>query len=81
VTAFHPVAEHESGVAALDLGKAVLEAGVRVPHAWRPGRRTQEVPHFATIAYALLEMAGWFHRREVTRVVMEPTCDCVNGAY
>jgi hypothetical protein len=54
---------------------------MRVPHAWRPGRRMQEVLRFATIAYALLEMAGWFHRREVTRVVIEPTCDCVNRAY
>ncbi len=31
----------------------------------------QEVLRFATITYALLEMAGWFHRGEVTRVVME----------
>ncbi|MFD6061333.1 hypothetical protein [Rhodococcus wratislaviensis] len=30
-------------VAALDLGKAVLEACVRVPHPQRPGRRMQEL--------------------------------------
>ena len=29
-------------VAALDLGKAGLEAYVRVPHPQRPGRRMQE---------------------------------------
>ena len=30
-------------VAALDLGKAGLEACVRVPHPQRPGRRMQEL--------------------------------------
>lgn len=34
---------HVERVAALDLGKAVLEACVRVPHESRPGRRMQEV--------------------------------------
>jgi len=47
-------------VAALDLGKAVLEACVRVPHQTRPGRRMQEVRTFATTTSALLEMAGGF---------------------
>ena len=31
-------------VAALDLGKAGLEACVRVPHESKPGRRMQELP-------------------------------------
>jgi transposase len=51
-------------VAALDLGKAVVEACVRVPHPSRPGRRMQELRSFATTTSALLEMAGWFHRWE-----------------
>ena len=35
-------------VAALDLGKAVLEACVRVPHPQRPGRRMQELRGYGT---------------------------------
>ncbi len=68
-------------VAALDLGKAVLEACVRVPHPSRPGRRMQEVRTFATTTSALLEMAGWLHRWGVTRVVMESTSSYWKGAY
>jgi hypothetical protein len=68
-------------VAALDLGKAVLQACVRVPHPSRPGRRMQELRSFATTTSALLEMAGWFHRWGVTRVVMESTSSYWKGAY
>ena len=35
-------------VAALDVGKAMLVACVRVPHEVKPGRRRQEVRTFAT---------------------------------
>jgi transposase len=35
-------------IAALDLGKATLEACVRVPHQTKPGRRLQEVRGYAT---------------------------------
>jgi len=68
-------------VAALDLGKAVLEACVRVPHPSRADRRKQEVRTFATTTSSLLEMAGWFHRWGVTRVVMESTSSYWKGAY
>jgi transposase len=68
-------------VAALDLGKAVLEACVRVPHEAGPGRRMQEVRGFATTTSALLQMADWFSRWGVTRVVMESTSDYWKGAY
>ena len=68
-------------VAALDLGKAVLEACVRVPHPSRPGRRMQEVRTFATTTSALLELAGWLRRCGVTRVVMESTSSYWKGAY
>jgi transposase len=68
-------------VAALDLGKAVLEACVRVPHPSRPGRRMQELRSFATTTSALLEMAAWLHRWGVTRVVMESTSSYWKGAY
>ena len=36
-------------VAALDLGKAGLEACVRVPNPQRPGRRMQELRGYATM--------------------------------
>jgi transposase len=68
-------------VAALDLGKAVLEACVRVPHESRPGRRMQEVRGFATTTSALLQMADWFGVWGVTRVVMEATSDYWRGAF
>lgn len=68
-------------VAALDLGKAVLEACVRVPHESRPGRRMQEVRGFATTTSALLAMSDWFRIWGITRVVMESTSDYWKGAY
>ena len=43
-------------VAALDLGKATLEACMRVPHPSKPGRRMQEIRDYATTTAALLEM-------------------------
>jgi hypothetical protein len=45
---------HVERVAALDLGKAALEACVRVPHESRPGRRMQEVRGYPTTTSALL---------------------------
>jgi transposase len=68
-------------IAALDLGKATLEACVRVPHVSRPGRRMQEVRGFATTTAALLGMADWFGSCGVTRVVMESTSDYWKGVY
>jgi transposase len=72
---------HVERIAALDLGKAVLEACVRVPHESRPGRRMQELRGYATTTRALLEMADWFRCWGVTRVVMESTSDYWKGAY
>jgi|SRR6266508_259070 len=60
-------------VAALDLGKAALEACVRVPHESKPGRRLQEVRGYATTTGALLALADWLRCWGVTRVVMEST--------
>jgi transposase len=45
-------------VAALDLGKAVLTACVRVPHPGKPGRRCQEVREYRTTCTALKPIAG-----------------------
>ena len=72
---------HVERVAALDLGKATLEACVRVPHESRPGRRLQEVRGYATTTAALLALADWLHSLGVTRVVMESTSDYWKGVY
>jgi hypothetical protein len=46
-------------VAALDIGKAMLVACVRVPHETKPGRRRQEIRTFATTTRSLLGLADW----------------------
>jgi transposase len=72
---------HVERVAALDLGKAALEACVRVPHQTKPGRRLQEVRGYATTTAALLGLADWLHSWGVTRVVMESTSAYWKGVY
>ena len=67
-------------IAALDLGKAGLEACVRIPHAHRPGRRMQELRSYGTTAQ-LLEMVGWLRHWGVERVVMESTSTYWKGVY
>jgi hypothetical protein len=68
-------------IAALDLGKAGLEACVRVPHPQRPGRRMQELRGYGTTTAQLLEMAAWLRRWGVQRVVMESTSTYWKGVY
>ena len=68
-------------VAALDLGKAGLEACVRVPNPQRPGRRMQELRGYATTTAQLLAMAGWLRHWHVQRVVMESTSTYWKGVY
>src|SRR5262245_11256969 len=68
-------------VAALDLGKAALEACMRVPHPSGPGRRMQEIRGYATTTAALLEMAIWLGQWGIERVVMESTSDYWKGVY
>jgi transposase len=72
---------HVERVAALDLGKAALEACVRVPHESRPGRRLQEVRGYATTTTSLLALADWLHSWGVTRVVMESTSAYWKGVF
>jgi transposase len=72
---------HVERVAALDLGKAALEACVRVPHQTKPGRRLQEVRGYGTTTAALLGLADWLHSWGVTRVVMESTSASWKGVY
>ena len=68
-------------VTALDLGKATLEACMRVPHPSKPGRRMQEIRGYATTTAALLEMAIWLRQWGIERVVMESTSDYWKGVY
>jgi len=68
-------------IAALDLGKAVLEACVRVPHTHRPGRRMQELRGYGTSTAQLLEMVAWLRQWHVQRVVMESTSSYWKGVY
>lgn len=68
-------------VAALDLGKAVLAACVRVPHESKPGRRLQEVRSYGTTTAQLSGLADWLACWQVSRVVMESTSDYWKGAY
>lgn len=68
-------------IAALDLGKAALEACVRVPHEQRAGRRMQELRGYATTTAQLLEMAAWLRQWQVQRVVMESTSSYWKGVY
>ena len=73
-----PVVER---VAALDLGKAGLQACVRVPHPQRPGRRMQELRGYGTTTAQLLEMVAWLRQWRVQRVVMESTSTSWKGVY
>ena len=68
-------------VAALDLGKAVLEACVRVPHPQRPGRRMQELRDYGTTTAQLLAMVAWLRHWHVQRVVMESTSTYWKGVF
>src|SRR5258707_7635289 len=68
-------------VASLDLGRAGLEACVRVPSAQRPGRGMQELRGYATTTAQLLAMVGWLRHWHVQRVVMESTSTYWKGVY
>jgi transposase len=68
-------------IAALDLGKAGLEACVRVPSPHRPGRRMQELRGYGTTTAQLLEMVAWLRQWGVQRVVMESTSTYWKGVY
>jgi len=54
-------------VAAPDLGKAALEACVRVPHPQRLGRRMQELREYGTTTVQLLAMVAWLWHWHVQR--------------
>jgi len=66
---------HVERVAALDVGKGVLEACIRVPGERNPRRRAQEVRSFGTTKPQILGLADWLRTWQVSKVVMEATSD------
>jgi transposase len=62
-------------LAALDIGKAVLTACIRVPHEGAAGRRRQEVAEYPSNTTALLRLADRMRELGVTRVAMEAASD------
>ena len=62
-------------VAALDIGKAEVVGGVRVPNPDKPGRRGREVTTYSTMTRSLLGLADRLRELGVSRVVMEATSD------
>ncbi len=66
---------HFERVAALDIGKATLEACIRVPSKANRRRRAQEVRSFGTTKAEILSLAAWLRAWDVTKVVMEATSD------
>jgi hypothetical protein len=52
---------HLERVAALDIGKAGLEACIRAPGKSNPARRAQEVRSFGPTKAEILVLAAWLH--------------------
>ena len=68
-------------VCGIDIGKAGMEACIRVPS--RPGstRRPQEIRSFATTKKGVLALADWLRSWGVREVVMECTGDYWKGPF
>jgi transposase len=68
-------------VCGIDIGKAGMEACIRVPS--RPGstRRAQEIRSFATTKKGVLALADWLRSWGVRDVVMECTGDYWKGPF
>ncbi|WP_433518290.1 hypothetical protein ACQP2T_23785 [Nonomuraea sp. CA-143628] len=64
---------HVERIAALDPGKSMLEACVRIPHLSRAGRRLPEVRSYESTTAHLRLMIEWLREHGVARVVMEAT--------
>ena len=68
-------------VCGIDIGKAGLEACIRVPSEADPRRRAQEGRSFGTTKRELLALADWLRCWGVTDVVMESTGDYWKGPF
>lgn len=72
---------YRARVCGVDIGKAGMEACIRVPA--RPGstRRAQEIRNFATTKKGVLALADWLRSCGVRDVVMEATGDYWKGPF
>jgi transposase len=68
-------------VCGIDIGKAGLEATIRVPSDKDPARRAQETRSFGTTKREVLALADWLRSWQVPAVVMESTGDYWKGPY
>ena len=68
-------------VCGIDIGKAGMEACIRVPSEAHPGRRAQEIRSFGTTKKEVLALADWLRCWGVTDVVMECTGDYWKGPF
>ena len=64
-------------VCGIDIGKAGMEACIRVPSEANPRRRAHETRSFGTTRNQVLALADWLACWGVTDVVMEATGDYV----
>jgi len=68
-------------VCGIDIGKAGLEACIRVPSDADSSRRAQEIRSFSTTKRGVLELADWLRSWQVPAVVMEATGDYWKGPF
>ena len=68
-------------VCGIDIGKAGLEATIRVPSDKDPARRAQETRSFGTTKREVLALADWLRSWQVPAVVMEATGDYWKGPF
>lgn len=68
-------------VCGIDIGKAGMEACIRVPSDSDPVRRAQEIRSFTTTKKGVLALADWLRSWQVAEVVMEATGDYWKGPF
>lgn len=68
-------------VCGIDIGKAGMEACIRVPSETNPARRAQETRSFATTRKGVLALADWLRSWQVSDLVMEATGDYWKGPF
>jgi hypothetical protein len=71
---------HVERVAALDIGKAGLDACIRVPSETNSKRRAQEVRRFGITKREILSLADWLRTWQAAKVVLESTGDYRKGS-
>jgi transposase len=72
---------YRARVCGIDIGKAGLEACIRVPSDADSSRRAQEIRSFSTTKRGVLELADWLRSWQVPAVVMEAIGDYWKGPF